>query len=109
MNAIMFNRPLSWPLVLVDPIQPFFAPPRVNASWAEHSVVAIAGSAPNVLEHDGRSLHQPHFSCLFVNEFADPRPDAVSPSTIGYELGIEKKTAMRVLGVQRGENFLIGL
>ena len=92
-----------------DAFQPDFAPPQIDAAGAKHPLAAEERFAGNAVQHDGRRLHPPHFSVLFVDETFDTGADTKDLAAEGHELGIEPKTSVRKSGVQRCKNLVIGL
>src|SRR5258706_8019961 len=92
--------------LLSNSLQPDFAPPGINTSWAEHSAIAVTRLAPYPLQNDGRGFHCRHFSRLLVYKVRHPGPDSINATTIRNQFSVEKHASI-LQSIDRLQNLLV--
>src|SRR6266481_1548240 len=87
-------------------LQPNRAPPRINASWAEHSAIAVARLAPYPLQNDCWGFHCRHLSRHFIYKLRHPGPDPINAATIRNQFSFEEHASI-LNSVERRQNLLV--
>src|SRR5262249_36747636 len=92
-----------------NPFQPDFAPPRINAAWAEHAVVAVPRPTEDIVQNYRRGFQGLHHSGLLVDEFFHAPTNTERATAIRHEFCVKHHAAVLVVVVNSRADFLIRL